>query len=151
MRTDTADLAAHPAGRASTHSIVVAACESLAETEAMARWILPVLEAWPAAAWQMFLADAGNCNDVKAARYETAEAALDWQTVDHESGGPEDPVCRIIGGRAGIVIHAHHVIANEAGRGLEGLVAAITSFPANDPLARPLKRSFASFGVTAGI
>lgn len=132
-------------------AIVVAACGSLMETQAMARWILPVLDAWPAAAWQLFLADASNCNGVRAARFEGGDGEPAWRPVSHHPQGPEDAVCRIIGGRTGLVIHAHPVIAREASRGLEGLVAAMTSFPANDPLARPLKESFASFGVTAGL
>lgn len=151
MTEPMTDHSAQPSERASTHSIVVAACDNLAETRAMARWVLPMLEAWPAAAWDMFVADASNCNAIRAARLADADSPLDWQPVAHDPGGAEDPVCRIIGGRTGLVIHAHNVVAQEAGRSLDGLVAAMTAFPDNDPLARPLKKSFASFGVSAGI
>lgn len=140
----------HPSSPA-VHAIVVAACDNLPESRAMARWILPVLQAWPKASWHVWLTDATNCTGIKAAKIDLADSEPDWKNVDHQPADGEDPVCRIIGGRTGIVIYAHHVIAQEASRGLDGLVAAMTSFPANDPLARPLKKSFASFGVTAGI
>ena len=140
----------HPSSPA-VHAIVVAACDNLPESRAMARWILPVLQSWPKAAWHVWLTDATNCTGIRAAKLEAADGEPDWKDVEHEPAAGEDAVCRIIGGRTGIVIYAHHVIAREASRGLDGLVAAMTSFPANDPLAQPLKRSFASFGVTAGI
>lgn len=142
--------ALHPSAPAG-HAIIVAGCESLAETKAMVRWILPVLQEWPGAAWHIWMADATDCSEIKAAKVNETTEDPDWRPVTHHTTDPSDAVCSILGGRAGLVIMAHNVIAAAALRGLEGLVSAMTSFSASDPLAKPFKKSFASFGVTAGI
>lgn len=123
----------------------------MADSQAMLRWVLPILQEWPSAVWHVWLADATNCNDIKAAKVATDGDGLEWQPVDHENTNSENAVCQIIGGRSGLVILAHHSVATVAARGLDGLVARMVSFPANDPLAKPLTKSFASFGVYAGI
>ena len=138
-----------PSSAPVTYAVIVAACDSLPDSQAMARWILPVLQAWPNATWHAWLADASNCDSIRAARLGRSADDLTWQHVEHVPAEGQDAVCRIIGGRTGLVVYAHHLIAHEVSRGLEGLVAALTSFPANDPLARPLKKSFASLGVSA--
>jgi hypothetical protein len=132
----------------STQDIAIASCESLAESSAMARWVLPVLAEWPAATWHMWLIDATDCTSVRATQVTTKDHAADWRIISHDSKIPAaDAVCAVLGGRTGLVILAHHVVAAAALRSLDGLVARSIIFTANDPLAQSLHRPFAQFGI----
>jgi hypothetical protein len=132
-------------------AIIVAGCNSLSESRAVANWILPVLQEWPKSAWKVWLTDATDCEDIRAALIEDTVENASWKDVDHASETPGDTVCQVVGGRTGLVIFAPETITNAAARSLEGLVSGLASFAVSDPLAKPFKKSFASFGVFAGI
>jgi hypothetical protein len=132
-------------------TIVIAGCDTPADSRAMGRWVMPVLKEWPDSAWHLWLVDATDCENVLAAAINDDTETQNWQAVEPPAQRLDDAICKIAGGRTGLVLFAHETIANHATRAMEGLVAAMTSFPASDPLAKPLKNSFASFGVLAGI
>ncbi len=128
--------------------IIVARCDSVAESQAMAKWILPVLRDWPDSGWHLWVADATDLTAVKAAKLSD-EGPLEWKATSYEAMSPTDAVCAMLGGHAGLVILAHHLVATDAARGLAGLVARLTRFPADDDLGSSLRKSFAEFGVKA--
>ena len=127
--------------------IVVARCESIEEAQAMARWVLPALREWPHPAWHLWIADATNCDDLKAAKITDEDDRPDWQPVQRDAEAPHDSLSSLLGGHAGIVVLGHHLIAAAALRNLEGLVSQIISFPANDPLAKPFAKPLAAHGI----
>jgi hypothetical protein len=129
--------------------VVVAGCGNLADSQAMARWLFADLQDWPRAAWHFWIADATDCKAVRAAKLQDPQVPLVWQDIENSGIEAGHAVCRIIGGRCGLVIFAGDGIAAAAMRGLSGLVSGLTCFPASDPLAQPLKKSFASYGVFA--
>ena len=132
-------------------SILVAACDTLTDSTAMARWILPVLQEWPQPIWHLWMVDATSCHDIRAAKLREAAEVPVWQPVAPGSIVPDSDLCSIVGGRTGLVIFAHDAIVIEAVRGLDGLVAKLAVFAVSDPLAKPFRKYFASFGVYAGI
>lgn len=127
--------------------IVVARCETLADAEAMARWLLPILKDWPPSAWHFWLIDATGCEQVKAAKVNAAVTALEWRDVERDAVAKQDAVCGLLGGHYGLVVLAHHVVAAAAIRNLDGLVPRLTSFAATDPLAVSLRKPFAAYGI----
>lgn len=135
----------------SSGAIVVAGCNSLADSLAMSRWLWSELKEWPRAAWQCWIADASDCSSVRAARIKGPEDELEWQKVATNGIGPRHAVCQVIGGRCGLVVVATDSAAHAAIRGLAGLVSGLTCIAANDPIAAPLRNTFASYGAFAGI
>lgn len=131
-------------------AIVIAGCDSLADSLAMSRWLNSELSQWPRGSWQFWITDASDCAAVRAARIEDPAHDPQWRVVTPKAMAPGHVVCRIMGGRCGLVILATEDAAAAAMRGLAGLVSGLTCFPANDPVAAPLRKSFASFGATAG-
>jgi hypothetical protein len=127
--------------------IVAARCENLGDTQAITRWILPVLQEWPQGAWYLWQVNASDCAALQATRITAEDCEIQWQVVACDAEPPQDDVCRLLGGHFGIVILAHHLVAAEAARKLEGLVSHLMRFPASSEFAKPLARSFASFGV----
>lgn len=133
-------------------TIVVAGCGSLADARALSRWLFGELREWPRSAWQMWIADASEMDDIRAARIEDTEGQLHWQDIADTGPYDRDVACRIIAGRFGLILLASDsIVAAAAVRGLAGLVSGLTCFPAGDPIAQPFRKSFASFGVLAGI
>ena len=126
---------------------VVARCETLSDVRAMSRWILPVLQQWPSAAWHMWIADVTDCAALKSARIAANGQQLEWRNVERDGPSPQDSLCGMLGGHYGLLILAHHLIAADAARGLDGLVSQLIRFAANDPLVKPLAKSFAAYGV----
>ena len=127
--------------------IVAARCATLADARAMTRWVMPVLQEWPRGAWYMWLVDANDCRALQAARMTGDDPEFQWRDIERDHKAPRDSLCALLGGHFGIVILAHHLIAAEAARSLDGLVSHLTRFAADDELARPLAKSFASFGI----
>lgn len=113
----------------------------------MARWILPVLNEWPHPAWHLWLADATNCNAIRAAKLDGEDSVPDWRPVERDAQAPHDNLSSLLGGHVGIVVLGHHVIAAAALRQLDGLVSQLISFPANDPLAKPFAKPLAAYGI----
>ncbi|WP_373503446.1 hypothetical protein [Aestuariivirga sp.] len=130
--------------------IVVARCESVAEALAMSKWVLPVLEEWPDVTWSLWIADATDCARLRAAKIGLETAAPEWQPISYEPLSPSDAVCAMLGGHAGLVLLAYHVVSDEAVRSLDGLVSRLTCFPSSDPLGASLRKSFAALGVSTG-
>jgi hypothetical protein len=127
--------------------IVVARCETRKDVHAMGQWLLPVLREWPPASWHLWLIDATDCGQIKAAKVGGANKILEWRNVEHEPVAQQDAVCSLLGGHMGLVVLAHHVVAASALRQLDGLVLRLTSFAATDPLARSFKKPFAAYGI----
>jgi hypothetical protein len=63
--------------------ILVARCETLADAQAMARWILPVLAEWPASAWHFWIVDATDTTALKATKVVGEENPREWRDVDY--------------------------------------------------------------------
>jgi hypothetical protein len=117
----------------------------------MIRWILPVLQDWPLPAWHLWMIDATSCHDIRAAKIRDVLDVPDWQSIATDSIAPDSDLCGIVGKRTGLVIFAQDSVVIEAIRSLDGLVAKLAVFAVSDPLAKPFRRYFASFGVDAGI
>ena len=100
-------------------------------------------------AWHFWITDASGSSGLRAAKIDDPRENLKWQSVPAKGIDAGHAVCRIIGGRSGLVILASDGIAAAAVRGLSGLVSGLTCFPASDPLAQPITKSFASYGVFA--
>ncbi len=132
-------------------AITVAACGEIKDSYAMLRWIQPVLDEWPRQAWSLWLVDARHCDRVRAAKMGLPAQRAEWVDIDTEEFDANGAVCGVISGQTGLVVYAPEAISQQVLRALEGLAVGLVSFAVNDPLAKPFKRSFASFGVIAGI
>ncbi|MCB1381276.1 MAG: hypothetical protein KDK89_23325 [Alphaproteobacteria bacterium] len=134
-----------------TGTIIVASCVSLPDARATLRWIAPLVAEWPAQAVGIWICDAVDCEDARAAQITDPSAEPQWRRVDASDFDGDGTVCQMLSGKLGLVILTHETIAAQLLRALEGLVAGLVCISTSDPLAKPFKKSFASFGVTAGI
>ena len=127
-------------------AIVIAACASSAEAEAMMRWMRPMLEAWPRQTWKAWITEKPEGATMRATLVSDDGSEPAWRDVDL-SGGKLCPMLE----QAGLVILTHATIARDCMRHLEGLVARLVCIETSHPEAVHFKRPFAAFGVTAGI
>lgn len=126
-------------------AIVIAACASVREAEAIIRWLRPLLKAWPRQAWSAWITDTNEGATMRATLVSDDGSEPVWRGVDLAGGS----LCPILS-RSGLVIVTHSAIAKEAMRHLEGLVCRLVSIETSHPEAVHFKRPFAAFGISAG-
>ena len=127
-------------------TIVVAACNNPADSSALMRWVLPVLEEWPQQAWRAWLSDQSQPGKVRASLVTGSDKQSGWRDIDVSDFAANGGMCRMLGRGSGLVILTHGTIAKHVLRALDGLTSRLACIAANDPAAKPFKRSFASFG-----
>jgi hypothetical protein len=130
-------------------AIVVAACADVAEANAMMRWLRPVLADWPARTWTAWIADASDSAGPRAALVGEERAPLRWRTVAGQPFQRHGETCRVLGGRAGLVILTHASIARVVIRQLDGLAAELLCMATSEAAGQPFQQEFAGFGITA--
>ena len=128
-------------------AIVVAGCDTPADTGALLRWIMPVLEQWPKQSWYAFISEKTKDGAIRAALMSETDCRPFWKDVDASEFSSGGAVCETLGGGSGLIIITKDAIATHVIRALEGLAARMACFATSDPLAKPFKRSFVSFGV----
>lgn len=132
-------------------AVVVAGCETIAESGALLRWVAPVLDEWPPQSWQAWIAETSGPGKFRAAMFAGGEAELEWREVDVADFDRETDACRSLAFSTGLVFLAHKTVASHLVRALDGLASRMTCFAAGDPAADQFKKYFASFGVSAGL
>ena len=63
-------------------TIVVAACNNPADSSALMRWVLPVLEEWPQQAWRAWLSDQSQPGKVRASLVTGSDKQSGWRDID---------------------------------------------------------------------
>ncbi len=127
-------------------AIVIAACSTPAEAEALLRWLRPMLDAWPRQTWKAWITEKPEGATMRATLVNDDGREPAWRDVDL-SGGTLCPILE----QSGLVILTHRTIAADCMRHLEGLAAQLVCIETSHPEAVHFKRPFAAFGVSAGI
>lgn len=130
-------------------TILIAAAESLAESEALMRWLRPVLEAQPRPSWACWLVDAADCATLRAAMFDYNQRPGTWRKVDGSSYMRHGDVCRVMAERAGLVFLTFPPLARELNRHLEGLASAIIEIGTDTPEATPFLSHVRDFAAAA--
>jgi hypothetical protein len=130
-------------------TLLIAATASLAEAEALMRWVGPVLDSWPRPNWACWLVDASDCTRLRAALYDGARRPGPWRPVDAAAFMRQGDACRIMADRAGLVFFTYPAIAAVLRRQLDGLAAALSDIDAAATEAAPFRQQIRAFAQAA--
>jgi hypothetical protein len=127
-------------------AIVIAACATPCEAQAMMRWLQPMLKAWPSQSWTAWISEKPEGASMRAALVSEGDRDPAWRDIDLNGG----QLCPMLE-QSGLIILTHATIAKDCMRHLEGLAARLAMLETSHPEAVHFKRPFAAFGVSAGI
>jgi hypothetical protein len=130
-------------------TILIAAAESLDESEALMRWVKPVLDAHARPSWACWLVDAADCATLRAAMFDHCLHAGKWRKVDGSAYMRHGDVCRLMAERAGLIFLVYPPLARELKRQLEGLASALIEVGTDTAEAAPFLSHVRDFAAAA--